>query len=43
MALRFEAILVRQHGADLRSQKAWAAEPERFRHDPAHLTSGLNT
>jgi hypothetical protein len=23
--------------------KAWAAEPERFRQDPAHLTSGLNT
>lgn len=23
--------------------KAWAAEPERFSRDPAHLTSGLNT
>lgn len=23
--------------------KTWAAEPERFRQDPAHLTSGLNT
>lgn len=23
--------------------KAWSEEPERFRHDPVHLTSGLNT
>jgi len=23
--------------------KAWAEEPKRFKHDPAHLTSGLNT
>lgn len=23
--------------------KAWADEPERFIHDPVHLTSGLNT
>jgi hypothetical protein len=23
--------------------KAWADEPDRFRYDPAHLTSGLNT
>ena len=23
--------------------KAWTVEPERFRYDPAHLTSGLNS
>ena len=23
--------------------KAWADEPDRFRYDPTHLTSGLNT
>ncbi len=23
--------------------KAWADEPDRFRYDPSHLTSGLNT
>ncbi|MGB8283196.1 MAG: IS481 family transposase, partial [Pseudolabrys sp.] len=23
--------------------KAWADQPRRFRYDPTHLTSGLNT